>query len=616
MRRRKLSLCFVTMLLSGLGAVSPASAQQTEDQPPEAVVEQDAPPSFTQTMTVIATHAPVSLEDSGRHVEVITGEELEAQGVRSIPEALQLIPGLDVRRRGVWGMQADLSIRGSSFEQVLVLVDGMPVNNPQTGHHTLDLPIPISAIDHIEVLFGPGSALHGADASGGVVQIFTRQGMGRGVTADVFSGEHSLSGGRIDASLSKKSAQRISIERAESSGYKKGTEFDRTSGWYTGRFGDLRVSAGASSHDFGAQDFYSTSFPNQLEFTDAALLNLRWSRTLGAGTWTVRTGARQHKDLFILDRHDPSLLTNRHRDNGYDLTTSYRTETALGVLDLGASAVREHLDSTNLGIRTRDRWGLYSSLVGDGQRLDWRLAVHADRVEGRTEVHPNIALSTPAGPGRLRVAASSAFRIPSFTELYYTSPASVGNPALRPEHTTSYELGYDWVQDDRRLSATAFLRRGSDLIDFVQSPGDIIFKARNLRRVNTNGLELSGARSIRLARARSFTVTTGYTWLHSSGDQPAGVSAYVFDYLEHRALLRGQVHGFGPIDLGAAVSWNQRHGQKRYVRLDANLRLRPQGRSWELYVAGTNLGSVRYFEQGGIEMPRRWLTGGLRYHWD
>lgn len=605
----------IVLLILGVTLSGPLVASDTNDisgSDSEAPAAEAGEVGFTDTLTVTATGTPVELEETGRHVEVISGEVLRAQGVRSLPEALQLLPGLDVRRRGVWGMQADLSIRGGSFEQVLVLVDGMPVTNPQTGHHTLDLPVPISAVERIEVLYGPGSGLHGAGAIAGVVQIFTREADGTEVAAEALAGEHSLASGQVDLTWDGFGRHALSLERAESTGYRTGTEFDRTRGWYTGRFGKLRLAAGASSHDFGAQNFYSTRFPDQVEFTDAILASGTWEDEVGEGILSLRLGAREHRDLYILDRFDPGLLTNRHEDRTGDAELAWRRPTPAGVLELGASGALERLESTNLGDRRRDRAALFGSLVGGNDLFSWRGAVHAERVEGRTEVHPNLALTRRLGPGHARLAAGTAYRLPSFTELYYTSPASVGNPELEPEQATTYELGYDWVRPRTRLSATLFERRGRDLVDFVQAPGETLFRARNLRRVRTRGAELSAARTLRLGSGR-LDVSAAYAWLDSSGDEPEGVSAYVFDYLRDRVQLTLEGSGFGPFRFGTSLSWNRRNGQDDYLRLDGRVGWRPAGSAWELFVEGSNLGSARYFEQGGVEMPRRWLAIGVRW---
>ena len=90
-------------------------------------------------------------------------------------DALRLLPGVWVRQRGPFGSQTDISVRGASFGQTLVLVDGVRINDPQTGHHSGDLPVALEDIARIELLAGAGSSLHGADAVGGVINIITRR---------------------------------------------------------------------------------------------------------------------------------------------------------------------------------------------------------------------------------------------------------------------------------------------------------------------------------------------------------------------------------------------------------------------------------------------------------
>ncbi len=632
-------------------AVLPAVVLTTTSALAAPALAQDEEPSFADTVTVTATRTAVPWGESGRFVEVVTADEIEAHGVRSVPELLQLFPGLDVRRRGVHGVQADLSVRGGSFEQVLVLVDGVPVNNPQTGHHTLDLPVPVDAIERVEVLYGPGSALYGANAAGGVVQIFTKTGTRDaggdeeaggadvGGTVDLFAGENSLAGGSaaVDLDTAAAGRHRLTVERSESDGYREGLELEQGAGFYRGtiplgsaeRGAALDLAAGASERDFGAQNFYSTRFPNQLEFTEARFASAAYRTTVGATEVHAHAAGRWHDDTFILERSDPSLLTNVHEDRSTDLQVRAARPTGLGRMEVGTGRLSEDLDSTNLGVRDRERWGSFASLVGERGRFLWRGALHADRVEGDWEVHPSAALSVGVGPagsdaGRVRVAIASAYRVPSFTELYYSDPTSAGNPDLEPERSWTYEMGYDWAGERSRAAATLFQREGSDLIDFVQAPGETLFRAVNLRRVTTRGVELVAARRFGAPGGRGWGATTwtaSYAWLDAYGDEPAGASAYVFDYLEHRAVLRAD--GRAPWDLrwGASLGYNDRNlqdtderpGADDWLRLDARL-ARSFGAAgrFEVYVEGTNLTDERYVEQGVVEMPGRWLVAGAK----
>ncbi len=605
--------------------------------------------SFDDAITVTGTGLAVPFGTSGRAVEVLTRQEIEDHGIESIPELLQLFPGLDVRRRGVYGVQADLSIRGSSFEQVQVLLDGVPMDNPQTGHHTLDLPVPIDAIERVEVLYGPGSALYGANAAGGVVNIITRTGARRragaephggsggetgsgsgqpaagganpAASVELFAGDHSLDGGNAEVSLdgARYGSHRLSVERIESSGYRPGTDFDQGSAFYRGAIGSVDLSAGASDRDFGANSFYSTRFPDQIESTEARFASAGWSGEAAGTALEVRAAGRWHDDLFILDRHDPSLLTNHHEDRSFDLQVQGRRVTALGTVQAGTGWIAEDLDSTNLGRRSRDRWGSFAALVGERGRWGWRGALHADRVEGTWEVHPQAALSYQVGQGRLRASAGSAYRLPSFTELRYLDPVSAGNPDLEPEHSWTYEVGYDRVVASNRLGASLFERRGRDLIDFVRAPGDTLFRAVNLRRVTTRGVELVAARRLGAGSdslGAAPTLTASYSYLDSTGDEPQGQSVYVFDYLEHRAVLR--LEGKGPSVLrglrwGAVASYNQRHQGDSWVRLDLKASRRLKILPVELFVQVDNVTDEHYVERGEVEMPGRWTVAGLRF---
>lgn len=570
---------------------------------------------FSETVTVTATRVPVTLGESGRHVEVLTADEIEAHGVRAVPELLQLLPGVDVRRRGVSGMQADLSVRGSSFEQVLVMIDGVPVSNPQTGHHNLDIPIPVASIERVEILYGPGSAVHGANASGGVVNILTKKTARSAANLEIYAGENSLAGSAVGVSFNgaRSGSHIISVERAESDGYLPGTEFDESKGWYRGTIGPFGMEAGASERDFGALNFYTTRFPNQLEFTRARFMSLSWSERVGGSTLTARAGVRSHSDRFILDRQNPALMTNIHNDDTIDLQITIDRSTKVGEIQVGFNRVDESLDSSNLGNRDRDRLRVFSSLAGGEKRYRWRTALSTDIIDDDWEIHPVIAVSTDAGPGKLRASVAGAYRLPTFTELHYVSPATVGNPDLAPEHTWSYEVGYDLVRTNHRTSLTAFRREGRDLIDFVMAPDDTLFRAVNLRRVDTTGFEVTSSHRITLPAGRSgLSITAGYTVLNARGDEPEGMSAYVFDYMKQRAIFRAQAWGDRSLRWGATASLNERNGGDRYPRLDARVGRSFQRGRFELFIQGSNLTDERYFERGDVEMPGRWLVAGFR----
>ena len=131
--------------------------------------------SFRQDIVVTAAAVPVELGTVTRTLTVITRDQIERLPVASVADVLRLSGSVDVRARGQRGMQTDFAIRGANFGQMLVLVDGVRLNDAQSGHHNGDIPVPLDAVERIEVLYGPGSSLFGADAFGGTINVITRR---------------------------------------------------------------------------------------------------------------------------------------------------------------------------------------------------------------------------------------------------------------------------------------------------------------------------------------------------------------------------------------------------------------------------------------------------------
>ncbi len=593
-------------------ATALSMAALAEDPPPS-----DAPMTAVQeSLTVTGSRTPVDVREAGRSISVLDGETLEAQSVHAIPEALQLVPGVDVRRRGVLGAQADASIRGSSFEEVVILLDGIPMNDPQTGHHNLDLPLPLAAVEKTEVLFGPGSSLYGANAAGGVIQLFTRRPTATAARFEIFGGENALLGGNVGLDWNGTEGSHyhtVSAEKFETDGHKEGTEVDSGSLWYRGGLDGFGWSLGASDRDFGAQNFYSTRFPNQLEFTEARLASLRWDGYREGFEIGARASFRQHDDLFILDRFVPSLLANTHQSDAWDLEGSVRR--SMGALDVlvGTGYIDEGLDSSNLGLRSRDRFAAFASVRGEHSGLGWQAALHVDRTEGEWRANPSASLVAALGPGRVRGSVGTAYRLPSFTELHYRDPASAGNPDLAPEESWTAEVGYDLGGARRWLAIALFQREGSDLIDFVLAPGDDLFRAQNLRRVTTRGAEFTAGTRVLGGSRWAMRIDGGLTHLDASGDEPLGVSAYVFDYLRNRFLVRAEGLLPAGFSYGSGLSWNDRNEQDAYWRLDLRLAWGLGTPELTLYLEANNVTDELYFEQGDVEMPGRWMTLGVRY---
>ena len=129
---------------------------------------QDTSSISIDTIQVSITRVPQKITETGRNINVISGLELQKMAFNSLDEALQYLPGIEVQSRNGFGAQADISMRGATFTQVLILLDGLKMNDPLTGHFNGAFPITPAEIDRIEILRGPAAALYGPDAVGGI----------------------------------------------------------------------------------------------------------------------------------------------------------------------------------------------------------------------------------------------------------------------------------------------------------------------------------------------------------------------------------------------------------------------------------------------------------------
>lgn len=583
-----------------LAAVRPSPGQEDAYRVPEVVVTASRLPSLPYPGLVV----------------VVEGAELEARGNASLADVLGRLPGVDARARGVPGVQTDLEILGATFSQVLVLVDGIRVSDPQTAHHNLNLPLSAGDLERVEVLYGAASSVHGPDAFGGVVNLVPRRRSGAAVSAAGNWGPSLDAGGSgsfgSDAALrwgvaGERAGLWVSAGQRRSDGYRDGTDYheERLYGRATAALGGgrLTLSSGLQHKDFGARDFYAP-YPSR-EFTRVWLHTAAYTRNLGGGSLSVRTHHRRHRDRFVLVADDPELYQNRHLSRRTGLEVHAVVANGLpGQLALGGELTRESLVSSNLGDRVRDRgagFGEYG--VGRGA---WsaRLALRLDHHEGfGWEGSPSLSLGRQLPRGRVYVTASRVHRAPSFTELYYRDPANQGNAHLRAESAEALELGAHLrLLPSWEARASAFARRESDLIDYVRPRGEAVWQARNLGRMRITGalVQLSGT-WLGLRQELAYAWTDKERRL--TGDLE---SKYVFTHPRHQ-VTAGLTH---PAGGGVKARWRvvakERATLGDYATVELALgRELGAGRAT---VRLSNLANARYEAVRGVPAPGRWVT--------
>jgi iron complex outermembrane receptor protein len=558
-----------------------------------------------QTIVVTGVTEPLPLDEADRDVSVQRLTSENRQLFDSWFNLLQTDPALDLRQRSPGGFIADLSIRGAAFGQTLVLLNGLRINDAQTGHFNLDLPLPVEAITSVEVLKGSGSALYGSDAIGGVVNVRTQMPEAPEFRVSAGIGNFGTNEQHTIASFgTRRVSEELAAARDFSSGFAPNRDYRNlalsslTS--LSSRPGPGSLLLAYSDRPYGADQFYG-SYPS-------------WERTktwfaavhqnLGAHT-EASFAYRRHTDLFVLFRDRPQIYTNRHLLDSWQGDLRRRDNLPGGAaLSYGVEGLGDAIESTNLGQRNRVRGSAYAF-------YDVRALHHFGLSAGlREEVYGSRQVSTtPSISGsawissrwKARASISTAFRLPSFTDLYYSDPANLGNPNLKPESATSYEAGFDAHLDRLQASFTVFQRRESNGIDYVRANISDRWRATNFDRLHFTGVEAS-------AQYQDFTFA--FASLRGSlASQQLLLSKYAFNYPVQSGIGTWNRQFAKSLIIRTRVGAVHRIGRDPYVVWDASASyskgtVRP-------YLRLANITSTVYQEIPNVLMPQRSVVGGV-----
>ena len=566
-----------------------------------------------ETVVVTAAATPIPFGSVTRTLTVITREQIAQLPIHTVADILRLAASVDVRARGERGVQTDFAIRGAHFGQMLMLVDGVRLNDPQSGHHNGDVPVPLDAIERIEILHGAGSSLFGADAFGGTINVITRRDARPG-SFTIEGGSFGLVAGRGQAAFGRGPLRQVVAASADRS---DGFMFERD---YTTAAFSSRTSIGRRSgvfvsylwKDFGANGFYGNA-PSH-EWTNQALVAIDHRLGVHAG-WQVTGDAsyRTHGDHFLFNVNRPGVAENRHRTHAVLGSIKASRSVPEGTtLTAGVEGGGDWIRSSNLGDHTNAR----VSAFGEWRRaLNRRTEVEASvRIDRYTEF--GTSWSPGAGIGwyastrvRLRASAARAFRVPTFTERFYEDPANWARPDVHAESAWAGDAGADvFLANGLTGSATVFGRLENDVIDWLRPTAADRWRTYNIRDVDTVGVELM----LRKVLPSGLFVQAGYTGIDVRAAAVTQLSKYVLDYAPHTITAAGVIPLPGELRLAPRVEYKHRTrstGVADYTLLDARL-----GRRFgvvELFVEGTNLLNHSYEEIALVPMPGRAVTTSL-----
>ncbi|MBN1570864.1 MAG: TonB-dependent receptor [Acidobacteria bacterium] len=564
-----------------------------------------------ERVVVTANAYPVPFENLSRAVTVLTREDLDRLPSKSIADILANTTSIDIRSRAPFGIQNDISVRGSAFSQVLVLVDGMRMNNSQTGHHNADFPVPLQDVDRIEVLLGSGSSLYGADAFGGIVNIITRRRSER-ASASISGGQHGYLNGSFSMGWRRgRLDQSISASASRSSGFQYDRDFRNISiGGRTGIGDHTTFYVSHVNKEFGANGFYGPS-PSR-EWTNQTFVAFENTRSGRSGNKAIfQVYYRTHGDRFLYDIRSPGLFENNHRTHAIGASAKLQFKTTdAGLLTLGGEMGEDWISSGNLGDHAFAR----SSLFGE---LQWLLGRSAAIYPGfRLDYYSNFGISAnPSLSGswwvlpriRLRSSVGRAFRIPSFTELYYRDPNNEADPSLKPESSWSTEAGIDFIPAKQWLGTlTLFSRSERNVIDWIRTSAAEKWRTANIRKLRATGAEIGIERSL---GPRS-QLGVRYSRISLNPGRMDYSSKYVLDYARDSWTAAASFSMPFALEYKQTFSYKRRADGRDYWLLDGCLE-----RNFRHFAAGvdfSNLLNSRYQEVMGVDMPGRWFAVCLR----
>lgn len=572
---------------------------------------------------ISASRTPVEFSSLSRSVILISPREIQSAPVNSVQDLLKYAPGVDLRTRGVEGVQSDIGIRGGSFEETLVLIDGIKISDAQTGHHNLNLPLPLNSIEKIEILKGQGARIYGANAFSGAVNIITKKEKQLTFSGQVTGGDHNLYGASLFNSYSLGAFNsNISFSKDKSDGYRPNTDFDILNFFYNSSFsfsgGNINLLAGYNDKKFGANNFYSDKYPNQWEHTTTRIAALSGNVMAGNITFIPKIYWRRNDDDYILDNTRPGWYRNNHKTNSYGAEIQTSFSTLLGATSLGSEITYDKIESTNLGNHNRTKGGVsaeqaFSPLTNLNISAGFYLYNYSNL---GWKLWPGLDISYLIN-GSIKIFASvgRAFRIPTFTELYYKSPANMGNPDLLSEETVNYEIGADYFTGAVKFNGAVFYKEGKNIIDWVRASSGDIWTVRNETNLNTIGFE-AGVLLFTKKIAANIPITSisvNYTYLSMDRNTSRYESRYALDHLRHQLIVSIGNELFLDITQNWIIRYENRESFEDHFIVDSQI-----SKSFEnvtLVIKAANLFNQSYLDLGGIPLPGRWISASVKFSW-
>lgn len=647
---REIKICVLSVAMSMISSAVLTGADK------KGSVHIDSTRSTALKESVVTSSPPVTTRSPLPQTPLYNRSREAAAPLQTYESALRLLPSVDIRERGGKGAQADMEVRGGNFDQTMVLLNGINFTDARTGHQSHSLPIDIESVSGISLVDG----IPGAGALSGAVNISTAGLFPKYLRSEISAGQFGYMYAGLSGAYTADNANLFaSASYRNSDGYRYNTDYRNYNAFVrvqggTSASGHFDFQAGAQKRAFGSNGFYAAYNPDQYEETSTFLASLRWSAGFGIWGITASMSYRKNFDRYDWTRGTPS---NWHNTDNAGAEVRANVSWAAGITTIGTDWTYNHIFSSNLGdplpspagadgkykcaksrntvnayLRHAKRWDMFdisatggASFTPYGTAALWSAAVGCYPADGIS----------------IKASAGQSMRLPTFTDLYYTSKAQINNLDLVPEKAITYSLDFSWKRGSWRTGAHAYFRDNRDLIAWVWrdelTVGDkhytSVWHSEQQSRMHVAGVELSGEYFRKTGFLRR--IKASYGFIDSSMESKMKISS-AQDYMRHKAALSAHFAFLRRINFVVTGSVYDRFGSYNeyefgednqpirdengvmivtqkdfapYFLLD--MRLSCDFRKLQLYIDVTNATNTRYCDFGGIYMPGVWATAGV-----
>ena len=574
------------------------------------------------TILIKSTRIDLPFKENARTIQVISAEFIKNSAATNVADLLQQVAGVDIRRRGTAGSQADLYIRGGGFDQTLLLIDGIKMDDAQTGHHTMNAALPIEVIERIEIIKGPAARVFGQNAFTGAINIVTKSTLANTASVNIEAGSFGQLNGSVTVGKEFENASIIAhVGILTSDGYRHNSDYENKNYLLKGVFNKkeqpIEVIATFFDKKFGANGFYaSATATEQYEETQSSLFGASTTFRTEKFKITPRVYWKRGQDEYVYIRDNPSVYRNLHITNKVGVETNASYTSDIGITGFGVDISRVFISSNNLGKRNRTMANLF---------LEHRFKL----ADSKIDITPGVAVTYfsdfkfHAFPGldigfklsdNLKAYGNLGvtYRIPTYTDLYYNDRSTIGNSNLKPEEAFAQEIGLKFNSGRFTSSVAIFNRDADNLIDFIRPDVTSKYEATNIAKVNTKGFELNTDYRFKLNEFNQ-TLSFGYNYLNDNIlDQNKDLSRYSLNTLKHQFITRFESKLFKNVRQNIIYKHAERTIGTSYNVWDASVIVAVN--KFNFTVTANNIFNAEYIESGFVPMPPSSLLFGLRYN--